>query len=182
MDTTFDALRYTLDMMTNDMRLTAEELVKADKILIHAAVPSAYVAEDICYSFMRIGLPAVFSSEPIVAALHASNMTQNSVLIVVSEGGRTTTGLEVARAAKNRGAKIVSLTSTYDSPLYRISDIPLVAVGKDLSEHMDACIARILYMLISECICSYITSQIGDEAYIKLGQELAVIEKFRESR
>lgn len=103
-------------------------------------------------------------------------------MIEVSEGGRTSTGLEVAKTAKNKGAKIISFTSTYDSPLYRISDISLVAVSKDLSVHMDACIARILYMIIAECICSYITSQIGDEAYIKLGQELAVIEKFRESR
>lgn len=181
-DTAFSALCYTIDMMSENICKVAEELVKANKILIFAAAPSTYVAEDIGYNFMRIGLPVVFSSEPVVAALQAGTLTSNSVLLEVSEGGRTFTGLEVAKTAKNRGAHLICLTSTYDSPLYRISDIALVAVGKNLSEHMDACIARILYMLIGECICSYITSRIGDEAYRKLSHELAVIEKFRESR
>ncbi len=182
LDNTFSALHYTLDIMANDMKRVADALIKADKIIMFAVAPSAYVAEDICYSFMRIGLPAAFFSEPIIAAMHTANLTENSVLIEVSEGGRTTVGLEVAKIAKNAGAKVFSFTSTYESPLHQISDISLVAVDKDPALHLDSCVARMIYMMIAECICTYITSQMGDEAYNKLGQELAMIEKFRESK
>ncbi len=182
LDNTSSALHYTLDIMANDMKRVADALIKADKIMMFAVAPSAYVAEDICYSFMRIGLPVVFFSEPIIAALQTANLTENSVLIEVSEGGRTTVGLEVAKIVKNVGAKVFSLTSTYESPLYRISDISLVAVDKDPALHLDSCVTRMIYMMIAECICTYITSQMGDEAYNKLGRELAMIEKFRESK
>lgn len=57
MDTTFSALRYTIDVMANDMRLTAEALVKADKILIFAAAPLC-----ICCRRYRLQLYANWSA------------------------------------------------------------------------------------------------------------------------
>lgn len=176
------AMQYTIDEMTNEIVQVSDMLMEADQILIFAVAPSSYVAEDICYSLMRIGLPVYFSSEPIVSALKAQNLTENSVLIEISEGGRTITGLEVARIAKSKGAKIISFTSSYDSPLYRTSDIALLAVGKDLSASLDTCVARSLYLVLSGCICTYIASKIGDEVYNNIGRELEAIEKFRESK
>ena len=181
-DNTTSVLEYTYSTINDEIKEAAELLMAADKILVFGIAPSAYVAQDVAYRLMRIGLPAQSMIESIVSCVFATQMTEKSVLFEISEGGRTVAGLEVANAAKKKGAKIICITSCAGTPLVDISDVSLIATIKTIQGQQNSSMSRITQLILSDSICSYITAQIGDHAYNSLNESLEVIERFREGK
>ena len=179
-DYTVSSFESTYDTIRKELGIAAQLLMHADKIVVFGIAHSASVAADLAFRMMRIGLPATAESDPLVACIACTQMTKKSVMIAVSNSGRTRDILECANTAKDSGAHVIALTSHASSPLSELSEISLVAVSKEAQDYREATIARLTQLLLGDCLIDYITAQIGNEAVVHLDKVVEIFEKNRE--
>lgn len=179
-DYAVNSFESTYDTIREELRIAAKILMQADKIVIFGVAHSASVAADLAFRMMRIGLPATAVSDSLVACISCTQMTNKSVMIAVSNSGRTRDILECGHTAKDSGAYVIALTSHASSPLSELSDVSLVAVSKEAQDYQEATIARLTQLLLGDCLIDYITAQIGNDAVVYLDKVVEVFEKNRE--
>ncbi len=110
------------DIVLDQIRISREDLEKVDKINIvacgtafHAGVVGKYLIEKLA----RIPVEAEIASEfryrdPI--------LSQNSLVIVISQSGETADTLAAMREAKRKGARIIAITNVVGSTVSREAD------------------------------------------------------------
>lgn len=175
------SFKSTLDAMGDEITEAAELLIKADKIYVVGLANSQFVASDLAFRLMRIGLPVQAFSDPLIAGVACSQMTGKSVLLAVSNFGRTKDVLACARMAKEAGAHLVCLTSNAYSPLAQESEVSLVAVSMEAQAYRESMTARLTQLLISDCLVQYVEEQIGNEAVVRLDKMVEIYEQYREA-
>ncbi len=75
---------------------------------------------------MRITNKTECSLDSHLQIMSAALMTKQDVAVLISYSGSTKDTIEVAKVAKERGAKIISITRFAKSPLTSFSDITLL--------------------------------------------------------
>ena len=77
----------------------------------------------------QLGLPCGLTSPSSVSIYKSKLHYSNTLVVAISQSGKSTDLVEFAKAAKASGAKIVSITNDSDSPLAKNADfhIPLLA-------------------------------------------------------
>jgi 6-phospho-3-hexuloisomerase len=119
LDTTKELDKKEIDAFTN-------ELKKACRIFVYGAGRSGLAARAFAMRLVQMGLTSYVIGETVTPAL-----TKDDLLVLVSGSGETSIVLEVARAAKPIGTKIVSITSYPESKIGRLSDIIVQIKGKE---------------------------------------------------
>lgn len=76
--------------------------------------------------FMQISTKFHCELDCAIQALSTSLMTTESVAVIFSYTGSTRDIVEIAKLAKNRNAKIITITRYSQSPLVQLSDIVLI--------------------------------------------------------
>lgn len=128
------SLQDTLGVLDSDHYARAvEALIGASKIMICGLGDAAQVAQACYQRFIRIDVNTLTAEDPDTQLIMASHLDKGDVLIAVSHSGGSTTILNVARAAQQRGAEVVAVTNYPLSPLAKASD--LVLLTADFSEH-----------------------------------------------
>jgi len=74
---------------------------------------------------LHLGFNSYVLGETIVPAIG-----KNDIVVAISGSGRTKLILTAAEAAKEAGAKLISITSYFDSPLAKISDVVIEIPGR----------------------------------------------------
>lgn len=82
-------------------------------------------------SFLRVGKPSQAIEEGPMQILAASTMSSEDALVVFSLTGNTTDICEAVLVAKDRGVKIIAITSYPHSQLAKLSDIVLQTSAKE---------------------------------------------------
>lgn len=125
--TIFDSLRGRMDAAQQSIKLSgvdkvADKLLNANRIIIvacgtswHAGLLAEYVIEELC----RINVEVEYASEfryrnPII--------TDQDVIIAISQSGETADTLVALENAKKKGATIFGLVNVVGSSIARISD------------------------------------------------------------
>lgn len=179
MAATHTSFRDTLDSVGDSLTQAAQLMESAKRIEIYAAGSSLPVGYDVHYRLMRLGLPAVFIPDPLLACISAAQLDETGVAITISHKGRTTNTLAAAKMAKSRGARVIALTSFHESPLTAICDVRLVAVSGEAQEYREAVISRLTQLMMVDSLCAYIAAQRGLDAMKYLDSEIEVLEKYR---
>jgi len=122
-----EALNETFELMHEEqLRQAVDWLVKAGRILFFGVGSSYHTALEGCYKFMRITSKASISSDTHMQYVTASLMSDKDVAIILSSSGATKETVDMARIAKENGAKTICLTRFVSSPLTEFSDITLI--------------------------------------------------------
>ena len=171
----------TFDAMGDELLRTAELLMNARRIEIYASGSSLPVGQDVHYRLMRLGLPAVIIPDPLLACMSASQLGEKDVALAISHKGRTNNTLTSAQMAKQRGAKLLAMTSFQASPLAQMSDVCLVSVSGEATAYREAVVSRLTQLLLIDSLCAYIAAQRGMEAMQYLDNEIEVLETYRKS-
>lgn len=95
------------------------------RILVTGAGRSGLVGRAFAMRLLHLGFSVHVLGETIVPSI-----TKGDIVIAISGSGRTKLVVAAAEAAKSVGAVIVSLTSYYDSPLGKISDLIIRIPGR----------------------------------------------------
>ena len=166
----------THSALVDELSEAGDLLMQTSRIEILGTGSSMPLAQDAYYRFMRLGLPAAFSQDMLYASISASQLPKNSCAFVISHTGRTNSVLNAAGLARQRGAKVIALTSFAVSPLTQMADVSLLAISGEAKAYEEALTSRLTKMLIVDSICAYIAAKGGVKAMRNLDNEIEVLE------
>ena len=155
--------------------LTEEELGRAVEALMAARRIEIYAA----YRLMRLGLPAAAFTDPFVCSVSAAMLDGDSLALGISHSGRTRLILRAMELAASRGAKTLCVTSFAQSPITRLSDIPLVITSRESSEHREAVVSRLTQMLLIDSLCAAVSLRQPEKSIVNLDTLADIFEEYR---
>ena len=125
--TSLGAIKETNDLISEQQITQAVQwMIDADRILFFGVGASMITAMDGYNKFMRIIPKACFTIDSHLQSMAASLMNEKDLAILFSYSGSTKDTVDIARIAKSRGAKVISITRFVKSPLTAHSDLTLL--------------------------------------------------------
>lgn len=119
----------------SDIKQAVQLLTNANRIIFFGVGSSFTAALEGYNKFMRITPNVCINFETHMQHVAASLMSENDVAIIISYSGSTKGIVEIARTAKNRGAKIICITRYLKSPLTNYSDVSLLCSSNERNVH-----------------------------------------------
>jgi 6-phospho-3-hexuloisomerase len=105
------------------------EILKAENIFVTGAGRSGLAGKAFAMRLMHLGLSAYVVGETISPAIH-----KNDCMIAISGSGETNTIVSAARIAKDRGSRVLAVTSYPESTLGQLTDSYLLVKGRTKQE------------------------------------------------
>ena len=105
------------------------EILKAENIFVTGAGRSGLAAKAFAMRLMHLGLSAYVVGETISPAIH-----KNDCIIAISGSGETNTIVNTAKIAKDRGSRVLAVTSYPESTLGQLTDSYLLVKGRTKQE------------------------------------------------
>ncbi|WP_204526198.1 MurR/RpiR family transcriptional regulator [Citrobacter cronae] len=166
------ALQDTAKLLDRTLlEAAALALHQAQSVQIYGVAASAILGEYLHYKLLRLGKPAQLFSDMHRAAMNATTLSKDTLVVAISSSGSTRDLLHVVKLARKQGVRVLALSNTPRSPLASLSDIQLVAAKPEGPLSAGALNAKVGVMLLVELLT---TSLIGlDEKYSDVSQQTA---------
>lgn len=145
----------------NDINTAVDLIFKANSILFYGSGGSSVIAMDAYHKFMRIGKSVSFDTNSHFSLIKASHLRKNDVVLLISHTGESREVLECAANAKEKGCKIIGITSYLNSSLTKISDVVLFSSTYDLKYYTDAMVSRLIQLVIIDMIFISVSLKMG---------------------
>ena len=149
------------------------------RIELYGVGSSSFIANDIYYRLMRLGLPVYVVTDPHISAVSASHLDDTCVAIAVSHSGRTVETLSTMETAKSKNAVTVCITGYASSPLARLCSHALVITTKESEIHKEAVTSRLAQLLVFDSICAYIGRQMEERFVASIDSAIDIINEHR---
>ena len=104
-------------------------IINSKNIFVTGAGRSGLAAKAFAMRLMHLGLSAYVVGETISPAIY-----EDDCIIAISGSGETNTIVSAAKIAKNRGSKVLALTSYPDSTLGQLADSYILVKGRTKKE------------------------------------------------
>ena len=104
-------------------------IIGSKNIFVTGAGRSGLAAKAFAMRLMHLGLSAYVVGETISPAIYADDC-----IIAISGSGETNTIVSAAKIAKNRGSKVLALTSYPESTLGQLADAYILVKGRTKKE------------------------------------------------
>ncbi|RUO63062.1 MurR/RpiR family transcriptional regulator [Pseudidiomarina insulisalsae] len=143
-DATYAVLQGVADLNEDEkLQQALRLLVAAETIQVVGFGKSAIVARDFVLRLMQMGKVTLSSTDPALQIQMATTLSEGNVLVAISDGGQNSDILKVVRQAKNKGAKVISLTRYGNNPTSILADIALFALGGDTHVRTDSLLMQL---------------------------------------
>ena len=171
-DESVQALQDTARLLDRTLlEKAALALHQAQSVQIYGVAASAILGEYLHYKLLRLGKPAQLFSDMHRAAMNATTLSKETLVVAISSSGSTRDLLHVVKLARKRGVKVLALSNTPRSPLASLSDMQLVAAKPEGPLSAGALNAKVGVMLLVELLT---TSMIAlDGHYGDVSQQTA---------
>ncbi len=154
------ALEETLKLYDDDLVTKAANIImQARKILIFGKGSSFLVCKDFEMKLRRINRFAIAQGESHEQLVDATFLNQKDVVIFVSNSGKTKEIISAALLAKDKRAKIISITKIGSSILAELSNVVLYTTGLEGEFRSAAMTSRISQMSVIDALfakCAYV--------------------------
>lgn len=175
-----DGLQDTLKLLDYAaVEQAVTQLLAARRIAVYGFGNSATVCRDIETRFLRFGLIVQAYADAHQQVTSASLLEPGDAVIAVSHTGATLELLETVRIAKERGVKIIAITSYAQSNLARLADITLNGMGREVHYRSEAAASRLIHMAITDILYTGIAMRIPQRYRENIGRMRAVIAEKR---
>ena len=121
-----DAQKYLDEKAVNEFE---DIIINSENIFVTGAGRSGLAAKAFAMRLMHLGLSSFVVGETISPAIN-----ENDCIIAISGSGETNTIVSAAKIAKNRGSKVLAVTSYPESTLGQLSDAYLFVKGRTKKE------------------------------------------------
>ena len=150
------------------IKACVKTIYDCDRLVIFGMGASLIVAKDAQLKFTRINKMSHVSEDWHTQLLHARNMSERDVALVISYSGQTEEMITCAQAAKANGATIISITKVTDSPINRLADYSLYVASNEFSFRSGAMSSRIAQLNIIDILYSGYVNTMYDESFERL--------------
>ena len=121
-----DAQKYLDEKAVDEFE---DIIINSENIFVTGAGRSGLAAKASAMRLMHLGLSSFVVGETISPAIN-----ENDCIIAISGSGETNTIVSAAKIAKNRGSKVLAVTSYPESTLGQLSDAYLFVKGRTKKE------------------------------------------------
>lgn len=129
-----------------------EYLKDAEAVYFFGVGGSEIVATDAYHKFLRAPLRVHHSTDYHIQLMEASLMKPSDCAVLISHTGRSKETIEIAKAAKEAGAKLIVLTSSSQSPLALLGDAVFVSIAEETEFRSEALSSRIAQLSILDSL------------------------------
>lgn len=158
------SLEETENLLDPDMiRDCVKEIHQCKRLVIFGMGASLLVAKDAQLKFTRVNKMSYVSEDWHTQLLHAKNMGEDDLALVISYSGQTEEILKCTEEAKLSGAKVITITREADSPINDLADYSLYVGSDEFSFRSGAMSSRIAQLNIIDILYSGYVNYIYDE-------------------
>ena len=112
-----------------DVESFEDIIIEAENVFVTGAGRSGLAAKAFAMRLMHLGVSAYVVGETISPAING-----NDCIIAISGSGETNTIVSATKIAKNRGSKVLAVTSYPESTLGKLADTCLLVKGRTMQE------------------------------------------------
>ena len=146
------------------------EIISANHVFIFGIGSSGYLARDAARKIARIGIDARAYTDSHEIMTHSAMITNQDVVIYISNSGKTHELVKSAALCSKKGAMICAITAETNSPLYSLTDITVLHAVHDYDLAQGYADSRLSIFFIIDLIYIELIKIIGEKA-IRLKQE-----------
>lgn len=137
---------------TKEIKNIVREIQKVKTIYVVARGTSKSVGSHLNHLLLTLGFRCIFLEDYNLITNVAKTLESNELVILISLSGKTDKVLEIARIAKIKKTKIVSITNFYKNPLSSLADFKLYCISEQKDTKVNDSASRIGMYLIVEII------------------------------
>lgn len=150
----------------------AAAMLDASEIIFIGFGASGIIAQDAAQKSSLFGVPCLAPIDPHQQFMAAATSQATTVLVAISNTGRTRSVIQVAAQARRNGATVISITGG-DSPLQRESDISIVAKTFEDTDTYTPTVSRLAGLVVIDILATSVATHRG-------GDHLAQIREMKE--
>jgi RpiR family transcriptional regulator, carbohydrate utilization regulator len=152
----FDSAMSTLEKVRDSVDIRAIEaavraLQQAKRVEFYGFGASSPVASDAQHKFFRLQIPSAAYSDPHIQAMSAMSLTEQDVVVAISQSGRTQALIDAMVLVKETGATVIGLAPSA-TPVARQCDIPIYIDFKEDIENYTPLPSRMAHMTVIDIL------------------------------
>jgi RpiR family transcriptional regulator, carbohydrate utilization regulator len=173
-----DRTRRSLD--ADAVAAAVDLLLQARNVLFVGLGASGIIAQDALQQAVLFGVPCAAPVDLHQQYMSASMCHPGSVLVAISNTGRTTAILDIAAQAKRRGARVIGVTGG-PGPLLEMADVGVVLRTFEDTDIYTPTISRLAGLVLIDVLATAVAVRRGPEHLERLGQMKEALSSFRGS-
>jgi RpiR family carbohydrate utilization transcriptional regulator len=173
-----DRTRRSLD--TDAVAAAVDLLLRARDVLFVGLGASGIIAQDALQQAVLFGVPCAAPVDLHQQFMSASMCRPGSVLVAISNTGRTTSILEIAEQGRRCGAKVLGVTGG-PGPLLDMADVGVVLRTFEDTDIYTPTISRLAGLVLIDVLATAVAVRRGPEHLERLGQMKEALSSFRGS-
>lgn len=152
-DSNISTLTDTRKLLKEQDLKKAGNMISSSKRLFFFGVGgSEIVATDAYHKFLRSSIAVFHSTDYHIQLMEVSLLTKEDCAIIISHTGRSKETINIAKFAKESGAKIIVVTSQANSPLAKLGDIVFISLSEETEFRSEALASRIAQLSIIDSL------------------------------
>ncbi|WP_300330703.1 MurR/RpiR family transcriptional regulator [Fusobacterium sp.] len=158
---------------------TVKAIKKARKIVIVGAGYSGIIARDLEYKLLELGINVIFQNDFHTLLTIIPTLTEEDILFVISQSGRTSDIYYLVEESKKRNIKIIAITQTSNNPIKELADIQITTVVEKNNFRSTSLYSRISQLTIIDIIYVSLISSDKKLAEKYIGDAIEIASKFK---
>jgi DNA-binding MurR/RpiR family transcriptional regulator len=155
-DDVYNSLIKTKNGLSNDILQTAFEMIVDAKEIMLFGVGNSYVmCLDFYHKLLRLGLNVHIAHDSHFALIHASKANKDTLIISISHSGYTKDVFDATSLGKEKGARVITITSDPKSPIASSADLIIPTNSEELDYRILGLSSRYSELLFFDTIYSY---------------------------
>jgi DNA-binding MurR/RpiR family transcriptional regulator len=171
-----DRTRRSLDI--EQISKAAEAILHARSVLFAGLGASGIVAHDAQQKAVLFGVPCSAPEDVHQQFMEASMASPDTVVVVISNVGRTKSILDVAKAARSNGATVIAI-SRGESPITAECDIPLIVKTFEDTDQYTPTVSRLAHLVVIDILATVVSIRRGGAHLAKLAKMKRGLTDFR---
>jgi RpiR family carbohydrate utilization transcriptional regulator len=176
--TSLDRARRALD--TEAVTRAVDVLLEASQVVLVGLGASGIIAQDALQQAVLLGVPCAAPIDLHQQFMTASMMQPGSVLIAISNTGRSRSIIEIAAQAKRNGATIVGVVGG-PSPLLELADVGIVLRTFEDTNTYTPTVSRLAGLVLVDVLATAVAVRRGPGHLERLREMKAALSEFRGS-
>ena len=173
-----DRSRRSLD--TTAVAAAVELLLTASNVLFVGLGASGIIAQDALQQAVLFGVPCAAPVDLHQQFMAASMCRPGSVLVAISNTGRSKSILDIAAQGKERGATVIGISGG-PSPLIDLADVGLVLRTFEDTDIYTPTVSRLAGLVLIDVLATAVAVRRGPEHLERLGEMKVALSSFRGS-
>lgn len=155
-DDVYSSFIKTRDELTNEVLEQAYNLITSAKKIVLMGVGNSYAMSlDFYHKLLRLGFNVQSTFDSHFELISACQSDENTLLIAVSHSGYTKDIYDAVTTAKEKGAKVLTISSNKKSPIAQCSDVVIQTNSDEINYRILGLSSRYAELLVFDTIYSY---------------------------